>query len=584
MSNNTLVPEYLDINYNTLIQAIKDELADSIVFKDYDYEGSNISVLMELVSYIGELNTFFLNKIARNIFIETVDVYENANRLARQEGYEPKGYISSKTTLTVTVSADSENSYDSAFNNTMYIPAWHTIYSTKVYGGSEIPFATTNSQTFTASGNSVSVSVHVIQGEPVTLSFTGKDIVDNELLLPTYNYAHDDDLDDETIYRTFEVIVNGVAWSRINDFYDEIGVLTNVDDVYMVIYDKYERTKLLFSSSRNVPANNDEITVKALKSIGNYGNVAASTITMPIDNFIKNLTDDTLGPNEDGWIDNSTISVTNSAASIGGNFPEDVDDLRIQAQAVHNTQYRNVTATDYESNLESRSNVEKAHAWGEQEIAPSGSILEYNKVHLSVIPPNDPSSWETGTINTSSSTWTPSGGTVSGNIIVPLSYVSSYTSALEVYLEPRKMLNAYEYWELPELIYFSFTFGIRLKRLYTLADVSADLKNKIIYYFRSSNMDFYDIIDFKDIYEYLLDTTITSPSDEFTYIKGIRNLIIRDIDCNVRIYETNSDGNYPQYTTSTYASDVENTLRPIRLGHNQFPVLLSDTITVDQET
>lgn len=578
---NVFVPEYLDVNYNTLVSYIKEELADNNTFRDFNYEGSNIAVLIELIAYIGELNTYFLNKIAKNVFMESVDIYENANRLARLEGYEPKGYISSKTRLNVTV--DGENGTHFKVSNTLQIPAWKKISSSKQYDGAVINFYTTESTNAIAeSDTTVDIAISVVQGDLVTLSFTGKDIVDNELTLPTYNYAHDDDLDDDI--NTVELKVNGITWSRISDFYDEIGVLADEDDVYMMVYDKYERTKILFSSTRNVPESNDEITIYALKSLGVNGNVAANTITSPETYFVQNISNSTVGPNEDGWLSNSTITVSNSAASIGGAQPEDVDEVRKNAAAVHNAQYRNVTAMDYKSNLETRSDVECAHAWGEKDIAPSGSILEYNKVHIAVVPPNDPDEWETGTINTSSSTWVPSGGTLSGTVYTPTSYNSAYTSELEVFLEPRKMLNAYEDWELPELVYFSFTFGVRLYRLFNISDVSTDIKNKLIYMFRPSNMDFYYLLDHKDIVEYILDTTITSTSDNFDYIKGIRNLILRDIDCNFEIHETNTNGNYPQYTVDSYHEDTENKLRPIRLGLNQFPVLCSDTVEVVEET
>jgi len=422
----------------------------------------------------------------------------------------------------------------------------------------------------------------VVQGEVVTLSYTGSDLVDNELTLPTYDYAHDDDLDDDV--NTIEITINGIPWSRISDFYDEIGALSDVDTVYMVRYDKYEKTIIVFSSSRSVPIDSDEIEINTLKSIGVNGNVAKDSITTPDENFVKNTTNATVGPDSDGWLDNETLTITNALASLGGALPEDVDEVKENASAIHNAQYRNVTASDYKANLESRSDVECAHAWGEQEIAPSGSILEYNKVHIAVVPPNDPEDWATGTINTSSSTWTPSGGTVSGSIIVPNYYVDAWTSELEVYLEPRKMLNAYEEWETPDLVYFSFMFGVRLYRLYNFADVSTDIQNKLIYYFRPANRDFYDLIDFKDITEYLLDTTIISPTDNYDYIKGIRNLVLRDVDCNNEIHEINTNDNYPQYTTASYHSDSENILRPIRLGFNQFPILCSDTVSVVEET
>ena len=97
-------PSYLEIDYLTLIEKFKTELKNSDVFKDYDFEGSNIAILMELNAYVSELNTFFINKIAKNNFLETADVYEAANRLARQVGYEPKGTRSARCTLQVAVS------------------------------------------------------------------------------------------------------------------------------------------------------------------------------------------------------------------------------------------------------------------------------------------------------------------------------------------------------------------------------------------------------------------------------------------------------------------------------------------------
>jgi hypothetical protein len=581
--SNVLIPEYLDINYNTIVDALKEQLADSEVFKDYNYEGSNIAVLIELMAYIGELNTFFLNKVAKNVFVETVDIYENANRLARQEGYEAKGYVSSRTTLTVVVSADNgADGLNYIDNDILYIPAWHNIDSTKTYDGSTISFVTIDSQTITASGSTVTISVPVVQGTVVELSYTGKDMVDNTLTLPDYKYAFDNNLDDE--FSPIELKVNDIIWARISDWYDEIGALAEEDNVYMMRYDKYQRTTIVFNSSRNVPEDSDEISITSLKSLGSNGNVAKSTITIPNSEFVKNTTNTSVGPNEDGWISNSTITVTNAEASTGGADPEDVEELKENAQRVHNTQYRNVVKSDYKTNLETRSDVECAHAWGEKDIAPSGDILEYNKVHIAVIPPNDPSEWETGTINTSANIWTPDGSSISASIVIPTEYVSSYTSELEEFLEPRKMLNAYEEWNLPELVYFSFTLGVRLYRLYEFADVSVDLKNKLIYYFNSTNRDFYDIIDFKDLHEYLIDTTEISSTDNFDSIKGIRNLIIRDIDCRNTIYEPNVIGNYPQYTVSSYSSDVENQLRPIQLGFNQFPVLCSDTVSIVEET
>jgi len=246
----------------------------------------------------------------------------------------------------------------------------------------------------------------------------------------------------------------------------------------------------------------------------------------------------------------------NSAASIGGADPEDIDELRENATRIHSAQYRNVTATDYKAYLESRSDVECAHAWGEQEIAPSGSILLYNKVHLTVVPPNNPDEWANGTINTTTDTWTPSGfETTSETVYIASSWINTYISreydedspyaekeGLEQFLEPRKLLTTYEDWSLPDLVYFSFKIGVRMQRLYNLTDVSTDILAKLIYYFRPANMDFNQTINFLDIQEYLLDTSEISPLDSYDYIKGLKTLIIRDVDCNNEIHESNVIG------------------------------------------
>jgi hypothetical protein len=151
------------------------------------------------------------------------------------------------------------------------------------------------------------------------------------------------------------------------------------------------------------------------------------------------------------------------------------------------------------------------------------------------------------------------------------------------HLASRKYLNTYETFVLPELVYFIFDIGIKCKRLYNFTLVKEDVKEKLNYYFRAENRNFNEIIDFKDLYNYIMDTSIISEINEFSYIKGIDNLVIRDINtftnsisgAETTIYEYNEDDNYPMYN-ETFNCTFENVLRPIKLGYNQFPVLSKD--------
>jgi hypothetical protein len=412
--------------------------------------------------------------------------------------------------------------------------------------------------------------MYVRQGEVVDLTgYTGSDLIDNELLLPA-NYAYDSNLEDD--YPSLQVYVNDTLWERISDFYDELSPLASEDNVYMFIYDKYQRSKLVFSSSRNVPSTDDTITLKVLDTLGADGDVGASSIVTAPTNFLWDV-------DGDAYVDSTKITITQPNATTGGADAESVPVVRNNARSGLHAQYRNVADVDYETHLETRSDVLVAQAWGEQAVAPSGDVNEFNKVHLSVIP----DTWGSATIPTSANNWYPEWETT-GTIDVPSGINATWRDELLEWVEPRKMISAYEQIELPELVYFSFDFGVRKKRLTDFDELSEDIKNKLDYWFDTESRDFYEIINFNDIIEFLLDTTEVSPTDNFEAITGIRNLNLRNIDVSVDVYETNVIGNYPQYVEPSGTYVGENKLRKIQLGFNQFPVLQLDTVSVNEET
>ena len=560
----TLVPDYLNIDFTTLITRIKSQLGSSEVFQDYNYEGSNITILIELLAYVGELNTYLLNKVAKNVHIDTADIYEAVNRNSRMMGYEPKGSISARATVSVSVTGSTPG-HQYLLSPFTQIECPEELDD----DGNTIKYSNVTSYTLAPTGANMAFSIETKQGEVADLTgYTGADLVENQLILPS-NYAYDNDLDD--IYPSLEVFVNDLKWTRVSDFYDELSALKTVDDVYMFVFDKYERAKLVFNSSRNVPASDASIALTVLASLGSKGNVAQGTITGIPTQFIYDSTDAT-------WLDPSAITITNPDPGAGGADKETIASIKANAQAGLRSQFRNVTSTDFQNSLETRADVVQGNAWGEQDLTPSGAVQEFNKVYLSVIPDE----WNTRTINVTYTPWTTSWD-VSGAVMNPSGYNPLYERELKEYIEPRKMVSTYEVFKLPLLVYFSFEFGVRKKRTYNFENITADLKNKLIYYFRSANQDFGAVINFNDIVEYLLDTTEVSSDDTWDNIKGIRNLNLRDIEVNQTVNEYNTVGDYPHYIELSTAYDGENTLRRIQLGPRQFPILSSATVTISEE-
>ena len=60
-----LIPDYLNIDFNTLSARLKTQIKESATFVDVDYEGSNIATLIELFAYVGDLYTYYINKVAK---------------------------------------------------------------------------------------------------------------------------------------------------------------------------------------------------------------------------------------------------------------------------------------------------------------------------------------------------------------------------------------------------------------------------------------------------------------------------------------------------------------------------------------
>lgn len=577
-------PSYLEIDFLTLVGKFQEELKQSDIYRDYNFEGANITILMELMSYIGELTTYFTNKIAKNVFLETADIYEAANRLARQVGYEPKGVRAARVTVTVNVSG-SDIGVPLQNGDILRVLPWKEVDSGRLNStdGNNIIFATTESVQVTASGTTATFSLPLKQGEIVDLeNYSGDDLIDNELILPI-DYAYDDDLTD--IYPTIRVLVSpstgtqSTQWTRVSDFY--LDLIPQVsDNVYMFIYDRYRRSKVVFNSSRNVPGLNDKIDVRVIDTLGVNGSIGSdgsendAQWSILDDEFIELIP---FNGDPASFINNEVISISLSAASIGAADPETITEIKFNSASALRAQFRDVTPNDYNSYLSSRSDVIRAQAWGEQDLSPSaGDPALYNLVFLSVIP----QVWGNSTIPTSAGSFLTDWG-LTATTLVPLRYNDNWEDELLNYLAPRKMISAYEIFVVPDLVYFTFEIGLRIKRIYNFTDVSQDVYNKLIYYFRPTNQLFNSEMDFKDIVEYLMDTTQVSPDDEFPNIRGVRNIDIRDINSNKIIYGNNSLL-YPRWVDPPWI-DRDNMLRPIVIGLNQFPVLANDAVKIVQE-
>lgn len=593
---NDLTPTYLETDFATLKQKFISILQNNDTFKDYNFEGANITMLIELLSYLSEMNTYYANKLAKNMFLDTTDIYETASLMANLRGYYPKGYVTSKLNLRVTIDVSDYLTDVPNPGDQIYIPKYFPFESGLQFDGEDINFITPKDYTFTIPPTAVDTyefDIELKQGRVETLSYTGEDVINNVIYLPFFNFDHDVSPYEEA--SSIVLYVNGEPWRRVDNFIDDYSNLVDDDKVYRFEYNKFQKYCIRFSAAHSIPKITDQIRIFAITTLGENGNIASFTIN-EFENIqnIPNIDGNVFEYGDSYFIQNITknygvlgtkISIENRENSYGALNPESIREVVDNSTGVLQSQYRNVTRNDYNKYLESYQDVVKANSWGENEINPYNTT-EYNKVYLSVIP----NRWDDSTILVEEANWIISPG-LTATINIPDEYTDLYVNKMKEYLEPKKYLNAFETFVLPELVYFILNLGIKVKRLYNFTNVKNDVEAKLQYYFRTSYRNFNEVIDFKTIHNFILDTSIVSTTNSFNNVKGIDNLIIRDIVTytpsitadKTTIYEPNYQKLYPQYTKEAYGSTTDNMLRPIKLGYNQFPVLLPDGCTYNNE-
>lgn len=547
MANNAdktkLIPTYVEGDFNTSLNKFKDLLIRDETFKDFNYHGSNIAMIIELLSYMSDFTNFYTNLVAKNVYLDTADVYETVHRLVYQKGYIPLGYVSSEATVYLTVedntSATGIRKNDS-ITDTIVVDEWQTINTGLTdANGNAIYYTLTDrvAQEATENGK-VEFELKFRQGTIDELLYSGFNIVDNQIVLPFRPY-------DVGMYPfdtpAIQVTVNGEEWLRVHDFYDHIsGLEPQERNIYSFYYDKYERYILSFVSSANVPNDSDTIRVRVLRSLGIDGLVGANAFSLNSDNLdelsVRNITH--IIPVGDGsntyepvkYIQENFTRFDNPEASVGGSNPETITQLKANANANMHTQFRNVTRKDYKFHMEMRSDVVKGAAWGEQEVDP-GNTIEYNKVYVSALPRYGTETlFLPGVLETTEIVWrdTDVEG-LSATIEVPTTYTTAFENDLLRYLEPRKMISVYEFPVVPQSVYFRFDIGIRVNRAFKFTDVVTTVKDKLIYFFNSINREYNEEINFMDIHNFIFDMSVADGDEYFLNIRGLDNLVIRDI-------------------------------------------------------
>lgn len=351
--------QFTNLDFQDLRTQIKDYLRANSNFTDFDFEGSNFSVLIDVLAYNSYITSFNTNMTVNESFLDSATLRENVVSLARNIGYVPRSRRASKARVSFSVNT-------SGFLDVKSVTLKAGVIGLGVIESGNYVFSIPEDITVTvdAAGYAYFNDLELWEGTFLTKSF----IVDNSQ--PNQKFVIPNPSVDTTSIRVF---VTDLA----NEEYKQYTNILNVDSnskIFLVQEIEDEKYELLFGDNvfGKKPASGSSIFVSYIITNGKNGNGCANF------NFSGILED-----NNQNRITTGISPLTTTLPSENGDDIEKIDSIKYLAPRVYSSQYRAVTANDYKGLIPFIfPNVESVTAYGGDELDPP----QYGKVFISVKP------------------------------------------------------------------------------------------------------------------------------------------------------------------------------------------------------
>ena len=322
MANSSL--DLTSLDFDTLKEGFKQYLKANSTFKDYNFEGSNINVLMDVMSYNTYLNSFYLNMVSSEMFLDSAQKLDSVVSHAKELNYIPKSAKSSSASISFTI--DTQGSIYQTFT----VPKDAMFSGTNANG--TFTFTTKEAHTYLSTTDQYTVAnLSIYEGAYVNDSYVFDSSAGFQRFILTNPTI---DLD------SISVVVSENNGLNIHEYAkaDTLFNLTKDSTVYFVQAAQNSQYEIAFGDGvlGRVPQNGAVISVSY--------RITTGTAADGINNFI--CTQD-LGIVNGGVAKLSTISV--SAMSSGGAAAEGIESIRKSAPRYFATQQRAVSSDDYSS-------------------------------------------------------------------------------------------------------------------------------------------------------------------------------------------------------------------------------------------
>tara|TARA_B100001094_G_scaffold278254_1_gene287588 strand:- start:28684 stop:30588 length:1905 start_codon:yes stop_codon:yes gene_type:complete len=358
--------QFTNLDFDQIKVQIKDYLRANSNFTDFDFEGSNFSVLIDTLAYNTYISAFNANLVVNESFLDGATVRENVVSLARNIGYIPRSKSAAKAHVTFSVPTTTTSDFITLEaglvclgrqDNTSYRFSTPQDITASVING-------------VAQFGTAEKPIEICQGSYLTRQFLVNTSVDQRFILDNPN------IDTSTI----TVFVKGINDTGLGIEYKKVDNILNIDktsEIFLLQEVQDEHYELLFGDGYfgKEVENNAVISVRYIVTDGESGNGPS------VFDFQGNFVDQS----NVRVIPTASVPVTTVQKAQNGGEIENVSSIKYFAPRLYSAQYRAVTSRDYEAIIQSiYPNTDSVAVVGGEELTPP----QFGTVQISIKPKN----------------------------------------------------------------------------------------------------------------------------------------------------------------------------------------------------
>jgi len=344
MSNKLVVSDY---DFDAIKVNLKSFLQGQTSFQDYDFEGSSLNILLDILSYNTHYLAYLANMSTNELYLDSADIRNNIVSLAKMIGYTPSSPRAPMASIDVQVNSATGSSLTMSKG---------TVFTTTV-DNTSYQYVTNSDVTITPSNGVYKFSsLPIYEGSLVTFKYTVDSTdVDQKFTIPSAN------ADTSTLL----VKVQNSSSDTTTNTYALAGGYNNVDansKVYFIQESQDEKFEVYFG---------DGVNGKAIAD----GNIVILEYIVTNKTVSNSASSFSLSGNIGGF---SNVTITTISNSQGGSESETSESIKHNAPLQYAAQDRAVTTTDYETLVQSiYPNALSVSAWGgEDDETPRYGIVK----------------------------------------------------------------------------------------------------------------------------------------------------------------------------------------------------------------